>query len=167
MLPQLVTILYCLNLTAFFLSNKNGDLAGFFVLSRKDNLCSSVCGPFSTKSQWQYPFINLIIFYFFFLFALLVLKRLNKMAITIIHISHQGSNCCWLPAKGYAKNRYRKYQQQTTQRRIERTVQAAVKGVLTRILGSLSNYDDDHNNDFKKTIGLMIKTTALHVHHAF
>ena len=34
-------------------------------------------------------------------------------------------------------------------------------------LGSLSNYDDDHNDDFKKTIGLMIKTTALHVHHAF
>ena len=33
--------------------------------------------------------------------------------------------------------------------------------------GSLSNYDDDHNDDFKKTIGLMIKTTALHVHHAF
>ena len=30
-----------------------------------------------------------------------------------------------------------------------------------------SNYDDDHNNDFKATIGLMIKTTALHVHHAF
>jgi len=34
-------------------------------------------------------------------------------------------------------------------------------------MGSLSNYDDDHNDDFKKTIGLMIKTTALHVHHAF
>ena len=33
--------------------------------------------------------------------------------------------------------------------------------------GSLSNYDDDDNNDFKTTIGLMIKTTALHVHHAF
>ena len=29
-------------------------------------------------------------------------------------------------------------------------------------LGSLSNYDD-----FRKTTGLMIKTTALHVHHAF
>ena len=51
MLPQLVTILYRLNLTAFFLSNKTGDLAGFFVLSRKDNICSSACGPFSTKSQ--------------------------------------------------------------------------------------------------------------------
>ena len=35
------------------------------------------------------------------------------------------------------------------------------------LLGSLSNYDDDHNDDFKKTIGLMIKATALHVHHAF
>ena len=35
------------------------------------------------------------------------------------------------------------------------------------IIGSLNNYDDDHNNDFKKTIGLMIKTTALQVHHAF
>ena len=35
------------------------------------------------------------------------------------------------------------------------------------IIGSLNNYDEDHNDDFKKTIGLMIKTTALHVHHAF
>ena len=35
------------------------------------------------------------------------------------------------------------------------------------IIGSFSNYDDDHNDNFKKTIGLMIKTTALHVHHAF
>ena len=34
-------------------------------------------------------------------------------------------------------------------------------------IGSSSNYDDDHNDEFKKTIGLMIKTTALHVHHAF
>ena len=32
---------------------------------------------------------------------------------------------------------------------------------------TLSNNDDDHIDDFKKTIGLMIKTTALHVHHAF
>ena len=32
---------------------------------------------------------------------------------------------------------------------------------------SLSNYDDDDDDDFKKKIGLMIKTTALHVHHAF
>ena len=35
------------------------------------------------------------------------------------------------------------------------------------LLGSLSNNDDDHNDDFKKTIIWMIKTTALHVHHAF
>ena len=34
------------------------------------------------------------------------------------------------------------------------------------IIGSLSNYDDDDDN-LKKTTGLMIKTTALHVHHAF
>ena len=31
----------------------------------------------------------------------------------------------------------------------------------------LSNYDDDHNDDFKTTIGLMIKTTALQGHYAF
>ena len=35
---------------------------------------------------------------------------------------------------------------------------------LCGIIGSLSNYDDD---DDEKTIDLMIKTTALHVHHAF
>ena len=35
------------------------------------------------------------------------------------------------------------------------------------IIGSLSNYDDDHNDDFKTTIRLMTKTTALHMHHAF
>ena len=34
-------------------------------------------------------------------------------------------------------------------------------------LGSLSNYDDDHNDDFKTTIDLMTKTTTLHVCHAF
>ena len=38
---------------------------------------------------------------------------------------------------------------------------------LQRLLSSLSNYDDDHNDDFKKAKGgFMIKTTALHVHHA-
>ena len=31
-------------------------------------------------------------------------------------------------------------------------------------IGSLSNYDDDGD---EKTIDLMIKTTALHVHHGF
>ena len=39
--------------------------------------------------------------------------------------------------------------------------------VVEILIGSLSNYDDDHNDDFKKAIGLMIKTTALHVHHVF
>ena len=39
--------------------------------------------------------------------------------------------------------------------------------VVEVLIGSLSNYDDNHNDNFKKTIGLMIKTTALHVHHAF
>jgi len=34
-------------------------------------------------------------------------------------------------------------------------------------LGSLSNYDDDYNDDFKTTIRLMTKTTALHVRHDF
>ena len=44
----------------------------------------------------------------------------------------------------------------------------AVRLVHSRyILGSLNNYDGDHNDDFKNTIGLMIKTTAQHVHHAF
>ena len=38
---------------------------------------------------------------------------------------------------------------------------------LSSLIASLSNYDDDHNDDFKKTIGVMIKTTSLHVHHAF
>ena len=38
-----------------------------------------------------------------------------------------------------------------------------------RIRELISNYDDDHNDNFKKkkTIDLMIKTTAVHVHHAF
>ena len=38
---------------------------------------------------------------------------------------------------------------------------------LRLTVGSLSNYEDDHNDDFKKTRGLMIKTTALQVHNAF
>ena len=44
---------------------------------------------------------------------------------------------------------------------------AAVAFVDEQLLGSLSKYDDDHNDDFKTTIALMIKTTALHVHHSF
>ena len=41
------------------------------------------------------------------------------------------------------------------------------RDVACELKGSLSNHDDDHNDDFKKTIGLMIKTTALHVRHTF
>ena len=33
-------------------------------------------------------------------------------------------------------------------------------GVFTKKIGSLSKYDEDHDDDFRKTIGLMIKTTA-------
>ena len=41
-------------------------------------------------------------------------------------------------------------------------------GCRPSIVGRLSNYDDDHNDDFNKTtIGLMIKTTVLHVRHVF
>ena len=49
----------------------------------------------------------------------------------------------------------------------ERPQKKKVSRTTYNIIGSLSNYDDDHNNDFNKTIGLMIKTTALQVHHAF
>ena len=49
----------------------------------------------------------------------------------------------------------------------ERQRKKKVNRTTYNIIASLSNYDDDHNNDFKKTIGLMIKTTALQVHHAF
>ena len=38
---------------------------------------------------------------------------------------------------------------------------------VKKIIGSVSNYDDDEDDNFKKTIDLMIKTTALHVHQAF
>ena len=49
----------------------------------------------------------------------------------------------------------------------ERQQKKKVSRTTYNIIGSLSNYDDDHNNDFKNTIDLMIKTTALQVHHAF
>ena len=39
--------------------------------------------------------------------------------------------------------------------------------VVFMLIGSLFNHDDDHNDDLKKKIGFMIKTTAQHVHHAF
>ena len=34
-------------------------------------------------------------------------------------------------------------------------------------IGTLRNYDGDCKENVKKTIGLMSKTTTLHVHHAF
>ena len=34
-------------------------------------------------------------------------------------------------------------------------------------LGTLRNYDGDGKENVKKAIGLMSKTTTLHVHHAF
>ena len=33
--------------------------------------------------------------------------------------------------------------------------------------GTLLNYDDDGKKNVKKAIGLLSKTTTLHVHHAF
>ena len=35
------------------------------------------------------------------------------------------------------------------------------------LLGTSRNHDDDGNGNVKKAIGLMSKTTNLHVHHAF
>ena len=35
------------------------------------------------------------------------------------------------------------------------------------VVGSFSNDDGDGNQDVKKAIGLLRKTTTLHVHHAF
>ena len=46
-------------------------------------------------------------------------------------------------------------------------VPGPIFSTINSSLGSLSNHDDDHNNNFKKTIGLMIKTTVMHMHHAF
>ena len=34
-------------------------------------------------------------------------------------------------------------------------------------IGTLRHYDGDNKENVKKTIGLMSKTTTLHVHHAF
>ena len=39
--------------------------------------------------------------------------------------------------------------------------------VMVLILGSFSNDDGDGNQVVKKAIGLLRKTTTLHVHHAF
>ena len=35
------------------------------------------------------------------------------------------------------------------------------------VLGTLRSYDADVNENVKKTIGFISKTTTLHVHHAF
>ena len=43
----------------------------------------------------------------------------------------------------------------------------ANRSVLTSPLGSFSNDDGDGNESVKKAIGLLSKTTTLHVHHAF
>ena len=40
-------------------------------------------------------------------------------------------------------------------------------GVLPVTTGSFSNDDGDGNEDVKKAIGSLRKTTTLHVHHAF
>ena len=42
-----------------------------------------------------------------------------------------------------------------------------IRGVIRRILGSLSNDDGDVNKNGKKAIGLDWQTTTLHVYHAF
>ena len=39
--------------------------------------------------------------------------------------------------------------------------------VVTGGIGSFSNDDGDGNQDVKKAIGLLRKTTTLHLHHAF
>ena len=39
--------------------------------------------------------------------------------------------------------------------------------VVLVVLGTLQNYDGDGKENVKKAIGLMSKTTTLHVHHAF
>ena len=39
--------------------------------------------------------------------------------------------------------------------------------LLIMIIRTLRNYDCDGNENVKKTIGLINKTTTLHVHHAF
>ena len=38
---------------------------------------------------------------------------------------------------------------------------------LSSLLGTLRNYDGDGNGNINKAIGLLSKTTTLHVHHAF
>ena len=38
---------------------------------------------------------------------------------------------------------------------------------IHKVLGTLRSDDGDGNEDVKKAIGLITKTTILHVHHAF
>ena len=45
--------------------------------------------------------------------------------------------------------------------------QTTQRGASSDSLGTLQNYDGDSKENVKKTIGLMSKTTTLHVHHAF
>ena len=45
--------------------------------------------------------------------------------------------------------------------------QTTEQGASSDSLGTLQNYDGDSKENVKKTIGLMSKTTTLHVHHAF
>ena len=40
-------------------------------------------------------------------------------------------------------------------------------GCKYKIIGSFSNDDSDGNQDVKKALGLLRKTTTLHVYHAF
>ena len=168
MLPQLVTILYRLNPTAFFLSNKTGDLAGFFVLSRKDNICSSACGPFSTKSQWQYPFINLIFFISFFLVCTVSTQETEQNGY--LNISHKSSGIKLLLTSSQ-RLREESVQEISTTNKTKKnrkncsssSERCAYKNV--RELKQRRRRPQQWLK--KKTIGLMIKTTALHVHHAF
>ena len=48
-----------------------------------------------------------------------------------------------------------------------RPVEASWRLSLSMTLGSFSNDDGDGSQDVKKAIGLLRKTTTLHVHHAF
>ena len=42
-----------------------------------------------------------------------------------------------------------------------------VSDVCRVLIGSLSNYYYDDDDNFMKKYPLMVKTTTLHVHHAF
>ena len=39
--------------------------------------------------------------------------------------------------------------------------------ITRKTAGTLSNDDDKDNNNVKRQIGFLSKTTGLHVHHAF